>query len=411
MKYDQLVSLLMYAKLVKLLLILLRVSNKKPNSQWLTSALLLNASFIDNLGLMHGKMGIAIYFFYLARQAQNPIYEDYAGELLDEIYNEISTSTSFDFENGLTGIGWGIEYLVQNGFIEADTDEVLEEFDNRVFKELVYNTPRNIGVLNGLLGIGAYFLMRIQNPQSNDENLKTLTNKQALIHLIDELDRRLTDEEIAKLLDSEPGKLPGKQERSTIYTLKNPASDIIRTFDLLWFYPTLIWFLSELHNQNIFNFKVEKMIHRLIEPLTEDINLPKRHSHRLLLAVALEKLHQTSKVATSSNLQAASNYQTILNKLITSISREVLLLELSDNDSTLRHGTSGIVLIYNWLFYFTNNKGFLIEAQFWQTKSFGQKNLDNDYVSDKNKAFGLLEGLAGLGLFNCSIKKHNNITV
>jgi lantibiotic modifying enzyme len=81
--------------------------------QRITNTLLLNASFIDNLGLMHGKMGIAIYFFHLARETKNQIYEDYAGELIDEIYDEISTTTTLDFENGLAGIGWGIEYLVQ----------------------------------------------------------------------------------------------------------------------------------------------------------------------------------------------------------------------------------------------------------------------------------------------------------
>ena len=86
--------------------------------QRITNTLLLNASFIGNLGLMHGKMGIAIYFFHLAQETKNQIYEDYAGELIDEIYDEISTTTPLDFENGLAGIGWGIEYLVQNGFIE-----------------------------------------------------------------------------------------------------------------------------------------------------------------------------------------------------------------------------------------------------------------------------------------------------
>jgi len=54
--------------------------------QKIINVLLLNSSFIDNLGLMHGKTGIAIFFFNLARTTKNQIYEDYAGELIDEIY-------------------------------------------------------------------------------------------------------------------------------------------------------------------------------------------------------------------------------------------------------------------------------------------------------------------------------------
>lgn len=160
---------------------------KQSNSQWLTNTLLLNASFIKNLGLMHGKKSIAIFFFHLARQTQNTIYEDYAGELIDEIYEEISVNTSVDFENGLAGIGCGIEYLVQNGFIEADTDDVLKESDNRIFKELIYNTPQNIGILNGLTGIGTCVLKRILNPQSSYDGIQALTNRQSLIHIIDDI--------------------------------------------------------------------------------------------------------------------------------------------------------------------------------------------------------------------------------
>ena len=70
-----------------------------------TNSLLLNGSFIDNLGLMNGKMGIAIYFFQLARQTNNQIYEGYAGELIEDIYEEISKNTPVNFENGLAGIG------------------------------------------------------------------------------------------------------------------------------------------------------------------------------------------------------------------------------------------------------------------------------------------------------------------
>ena len=92
--------------------------------QRITNILLLNSEFIENLGLMHGKTGIALYFFELAKKAQDSTYQDFAERLVDKIYEEISISTPLDFENGLAGIGWGIEYLVQNGFIEGNTDEI-----------------------------------------------------------------------------------------------------------------------------------------------------------------------------------------------------------------------------------------------------------------------------------------------
>ena len=69
--------------------------------QYLTDSLMLNASFIGNPGMLHGKMGISIFFYHLARQTGNQIYEDYAGELIDEIYEEITANMIYRFINPL----------------------------------------------------------------------------------------------------------------------------------------------------------------------------------------------------------------------------------------------------------------------------------------------------------------------
>lgn len=378
------------------------------HDQRITNTLLLNASFIDNLGLMHGKMGISIFFYQLARQTNNPIYEDYAGELIDEIYEEITINNPIDFENGLTGIGWGIEYLVQNGFIEADTEEVLEEFDNRIFKWLIYNTPQSIGLLNGLLGIGAYLLNRIQNPQSNDDKISTLTNKQSLIHLIDELDRRTQN--VLELI-MEPQNLSNKVKQHQTTETNGTKETISLHFDLLWDYTVLLWVLTEVYKQNILNFKVEKIINRLIEPLTSDKNLPKLHSNRLLLAVSLIRLHQTletnpqsfSNVQTTETILTDSNHikqlQNISNVLLASICGETIISELPVADTSLRNGCAGIAWIYHLLSEFSDEDTFTLESQHWIEKTNNAADLNNNQNSNnmesKLKSFGLLEGFAG----------------
>ncbi|MFV0269565.1 MAG: lanthionine synthetase LanC family protein [Draconibacterium sp.] len=378
---------------------------KNPIRERLTNALLLNASFIDNLGLMHGKMGIAIFFFHLARETKNSIYEDYAGELIDEIYEEITSTVPIDFENGLVGIGWGIEYLVQNGFIDADTDEVLEEFDNRIFKKFIDQTPTELNLLNGLIGIGAYFLKRIQNPQSNDENIQTLINKQTLIHLIDEFDQRTQD--ISGLI-AEPQAISNnikqdQTEETTTNSLQTTGAKAPPHFDLLWDYSVLLWFLGELHQQNIFNFKVEKIIERLIAPLTNDTNLLKRHSSRLLLALALTKLHQTIEPTKHSNCQ------TISNKFLSGICRETILAELPFNNATVRCGSSGIAWVYLQLHLLSGDESYRQEFLYWQQKTneYGFQD-DNGFAGfsfeNEANAFGLLEGLAGVGLLDHATK-------
>ena len=394
--------------------------------QRIINSLLLNASFIENLGLMHGKMGISICFFHLARQTGTQIYEDYAGELIDEIYEEITKNTPVDFENGLAGIGWGIEYLVQNGFIEADTDEVLEEFDNRIFKELIYNTPKEISLLKGLLGIGFYFLKRIKNKTSNNEKITTLTNKQTLIHLIDELDSQtqniseITIEPLSKKSTSDKPsnnrrtiEPPNKKRQTTNHEPQTKN----KQFDLTWDYPALLWFLAELYEQNIFNFKVEKIIQRLTEPLSNESNLPKMQNNRLLLALALTKLQKNNsgqpttnnKRQTTNNRQttvAPSNLQTITTNLLTEINRNTINSELPPHNVTLRYGTSGVAWIYQQLHHQTGDNHFKEEMEYWHKLPFKSEKSNEIFPGINNEslnAWGLLEGLAGMLLTNETI--------
>jgi Fe-S cluster biosynthesis and repair protein YggX len=396
---------------------------------------------------MHGKMGISICFFHLARQTGNQIYEDYAGELIDEIYEEITANTPVGFENGLAGIGWGIEYLVQNGFIEADTDEVLEEFDNRIFKELIYNTPHDIGLLNGLVGIGAYFLKRIQNPASNDEKIPTLTNKQTLIHIIDELDRKTQNipEIISEpLSERSPSVKPSNLEtyeppNEKRQTTNHEPQTTNKQFDLTWDCPALLWFLAELYEQNIFNFKVEKIIQRLTEPLSKESNMPKLHSNRLLLALALTKLQKNNsgqptannerqttvepsklqisvKSSSSRTLEQSSNSlrkesygQTIieqLSNLLTKINRNTINSELPPHNTTLRYGTSGIAWIYQQLHRQTGDNHFKEEMEYWHQLPFKSEKSNEIFSGINNEslnAWGMLEGLAGMLLNNETI--------
>jgi len=358
------------------------IRNSKNRSQRIINVLLLNASFIDNLGLMHGKMGIAIYFFHLARETKTQIYEDYAGELIDEIYEEITVTTPLDFENGLAGIGWGIEYLVQNGFLEADTDEVLEDFDNRL--QPARNQIQGIGLLNGLTGLGAYYLKRIQNPASSDEKVTTLINKQMLIHLIDEMELRVENERVMNLINSTDA------------------------FNLTWDYPVLLVFLAEVSQLNLFNFKVERMLKQLTVLLFQTKNLPQQQSKRLLLVLALEKL-KSLKIEQLLD----GPIDRLIQNLMIGIDRNDITEELVPNSAFMQNGTSGIAWIYKQLFQLTGKENYQTEILYWNNHSFEFDETDQGYAGfnvtkeNEDKSFGLLTGLAGIGVMMRKVEISN----
>ena len=122
--------------------------------------LTINCSFLGDLSLFHGRIGIILFFAHYARATQSKHYEDFAGYLLDELYEEIHEDLPVNLENGLCGIGWGIEYLVQQGFMEGDTDEILADIDRKVM-ELDPLRMTNLSFRRGLAGIAFYVIARL----------------------------------------------------------------------------------------------------------------------------------------------------------------------------------------------------------------------------------------------------------
>lgn len=163
--------------------------------QRIANVLLLNSSFTSHLGLLNGKMGIAIFFYLYGQYTKNKLHENFADELIDEIYNELNIELPIDFSGGLMGIGWGIEYLVHSRFLEGDTDEILKEIDDAVYRATL-RTPLLVDSDKDLYGFGLYFLSRLQGKEADDSNLNTIIKKQMLVYLHDDCERLLTLDEI-----------------------------------------------------------------------------------------------------------------------------------------------------------------------------------------------------------------------
>lgn len=138
--------------------------------------LMIQGSSVDNPGLLTGKMGIVIFFFHYSRYTNNALYGDFAGELLDEVFEEIHITTPVDFASGLCGVAWGIAYLIEHDFVDADPDEVLNDIDQAIMK---YDVRRisNISFNTGLQGIAQYILQRkkfdVVYVQELTENMKS----------------------------------------------------------------------------------------------------------------------------------------------------------------------------------------------------------------------------------------------
>lgn len=121
--------------------------------------LMLHGSFTKDIGLLDGKMGIVIFFFNYSRFTNNTLYSDFAYDLIDEIYNDLSSDYSINFDNGLCGIGWGIEYLIANQFVNTDSSDILEDFDDIIMQRDIRKI-NDSSIETGVKGIAYYFVAR-----------------------------------------------------------------------------------------------------------------------------------------------------------------------------------------------------------------------------------------------------------
>ena len=134
--------------------------NKNIILQQIANHLIINSSFLTDLSLYHGKMGIVLFFCNYARYTGNSVYEEFAGELLDELFSEIHDGIGVDFENGLSGIGWGILYLLKNNFIVGSPDDILEDIDAKML-EVNLLRLRDLSLERGIAGIVTYLTNRL----------------------------------------------------------------------------------------------------------------------------------------------------------------------------------------------------------------------------------------------------------
>ena len=156
--------------------------------------LLLNGTLTECPGLVHGKMGITVFFFYHARHDGNELFAEYAMDLIGEMLNQIHVNSPADYEKGLAGIGVGIDHLIRNEFLKVEED-VCEDFDQRMFRAVMYDPWQDFSQYNGLTGYGRYWMTRLSFPSPS------ILARKCLLRIIALIEEQLPDISIEEQTD------------------------------------------------------------------------------------------------------------------------------------------------------------------------------------------------------------------
>ena len=94
--------------------------------------LIVDSIGMSDIGLFDGKMGIILSLITYSRKTKHKAIEEVADFLMNQVLNNMTNISPLSFSNGLTGIGWGIEYLIQNGYMPGCGADICSEIDKKL---------------------------------------------------------------------------------------------------------------------------------------------------------------------------------------------------------------------------------------------------------------------------------------
>jgi len=324
-----------------------------------------NAKGENGLGLLHGKLGLSIYFFQLARKTENQEFLEAAENLIGEIFEKLSEAKfPTDFENGLAGIAWGISYLVNSDFVEADLDDTLGELDDRIFKFLEdqkTNLPANFR--SGIIGYLAYCLDRLENSLKSGHTSNIYIFQKLGAGLLNQLGQLVEEE---KLQDREP-----------------------QLFNIFWDLPLTLIVLGKAKKLQVNSAKAERILDYILPSL---ISLfPSLHSNRLYLLLGIESVLKEieNPFLRRHALFLKSNIDM----------KSIFNAEFKNLNICVMDGASGLRLIAKMLVEITGDNSLLPSSELLFDKINKSVNWDDTEFSNQfRKSIGLVSGLSGIGL-------------
>lgn len=138
---------------------------KEDTKSYLANLILHSIDDEKNIGIKNGIMGKIIRLLDVSSSYGEEIstIQQIAEILLCRLISRFPIINNlYDFENGLCGIAWGIEYLANRSFIENSPIELLSGFNDRI--QPVATSKLTEGELRGLI---RYMAAHIYNCQQN----------------------------------------------------------------------------------------------------------------------------------------------------------------------------------------------------------------------------------------------------
>lgn len=357
-----------------------------------------NYDYEDNISLMAGNSGSSLFLFYYSFFTKDKTFYKNAKELIERSFHAVQEGNVHpSFAVGLAGLGWLMEHLSQNNFLDIDTSEVLGELDSFLYQAMISEIKLgNFDYMHSASGLALYFLSRKSNPNSDR-------------YLNDYVDILTEHCEFENNCCKWQAKMLAKHDPIMTYN-----------FGMSHGLASIIAILSKISQKWGNNDKIERLIEGTVNYLLSNrLDIKEHTSHfpnfissdgnksgasRLAwcygdLGISIA-LWNASKVIDDAELE-----KNVIEVLLHTTKRRDLHTN-QVKDAGLCHGTSGIAHIYNRMHINTGISEFKETSNYWFNKTLEFAKFEDGLAGFKYwrhgigwaNDYGFLEGIAGIGL-------------
>lgn len=354
------------------------------------------------VGILTGTSGLSLFQFYYARFLNSDSQSDIALDVLTRSIEIVNKGGFYQtYCSGLAGLGWGLSHLKQEGFVELDS-EILMDIDGYLHATMQsWLRPGNYDFLHGALGFGFYFLKRYKNAPS--QKLK-LHYKNYIIELLNFLNSISSICENGIRWQSVNDFKTG--EKGYDLSLSHGISSIVN-------------FLSRLYNYDDFKDKVKEMLRGGVDYI---LSFMKEQENSISLfpnyIIMRETVQWNSRVSwcygdLGIGLSLWKSAKALNDEVLKNTAIQILMhttLRTSQEstmvqDAGLCHGSFGNAQIFNYMYRQTKMIEFKNAAKFWINDGLSKAIHEDGYAGFKmwtkdgwKNKLSILEGIAGIGL-------------
>ncbi len=357
-----------------------------------------------DIGLFSGKTGISLFLFYYSRYMKEERYEEYAQRLLESVFDDINSGNLMPtYCSGLAGVGWTVDHLVEEGFIDEGNLKVLSDMDSYLINLLLNYLDRNdFDFLHGATGIAYYLRRRAPKNSEVKEALDQYVRKLHDYAIFD--DERKTAKIISVVMDEK--EVPTKKVYN-IGLAHGMASIIIvlcKLYNVVEERTKCLKLIEGMSNYMLLCEKVQNPVTFSRYPTYIEVDGNKNDSYGRL-AWCYGDLNQGYCFLEASEVLQRENLRYKAIEVFYDLEKRKDIKKQTIRDTGLCHGSSGLVVICSNLLSRTGESIFEELIDYWIriTIEFykNASGLDGFKMATKDSydfETSLLNGTAGVGL-------------